>query len=111
MRKKNYKGRCEKRTLSKCKGICKTYDNIQSAYADVLENSEDIREFKCNVELEGMEYTTDFLCITIDDDYIVRECVFKKHLSKPMTVKLLDASREYWLRRGVTDWGLVVNEE
>ena len=38
MRKKNYKGRCVKRTLSKCKGICETYDNIQSVYADVLQN-------------------------------------------------------------------------
>ena len=37
MRKKNYKGRCEKRTLSKCQDICRTYDPIQSAYADELQ--------------------------------------------------------------------------
>ena len=30
MRKKNYKGRCEKRKLSKCEGICKT----SGIYAD-----------------------------------------------------------------------------
>ena len=101
MRKKNYKGRCEKRTLSKCQGICKTYNNIQSAYADVLENSEDIREFECNVELDGLDYTTDFVCVKMDNDIAVRECVFKKHLSKPMTVKMLDLSREYWLKKGV----------
>ena len=111
MRKKNYKGRCEKRILSKCKGVCKTYDEIQFAYAEILQNFEDIREFQCNVELDGLEYTTDFLCTTINDDFLVRECVLRKHLSKPMTVKLLDLSREYWLKHGVTDWGIVVNEE
>lgn len=42
---------------------------------------------------------------------MVRECVERKYLMKPLTVKLLDASREYWERRGVTDWGLVINEE
>ena len=26
MKKKGYKGRCEKRSLSKCVGICRTYD-------------------------------------------------------------------------------------
>lgn len=36
MRKKNYKGRCEKRKLSKCEGVCKTYDVIQYAYADTM---------------------------------------------------------------------------
>ena len=42
---------------------------------------------------------------------MVRECVQRKHLMKPMTVKLLDDSREYWLRHGVSDWGLVIDEE
>jgi hypothetical protein len=37
--------------------------------------------------------------------------VFRKHLTKPMTVNLLDASREYWLRHGVSDWGIVIDEE
>ena len=111
MRKKNYKGRCEKRNLSKCKGICKTYDDIQFAYADVLQNAENIKEFQCNVDLEEQEYTTDFVCIKTDDDIMVRESVFKKYLTKPMTVKLLDMSREYWLKRGVADWGIVINEE
>lgn len=37
--------------------------------------------------------------------------MFRKLLIKPLTVKLLDASREYWLRYGVSDWGLVIDEE
>ena len=57
------------------------------------------------------EYTSDFVCVKSDNDLMVRECVFRKYLMKPLTVKLLDASREYWLRRGVSDWGLVIDEE
>ena len=42
---------------------------------------------------------------------MVRECVFRKFLKKPMTVKLLDASRDYWNNHGVSDWGIVIDEE
>ena len=114
MRKKNYKGRCEKRVLSKCKEVCRTYDDIQSAYAELLQKSESITEIRCNVLLIGFEsgeYTSDFVCVKTDGDMMVRECVNRKYLTKPMTVKLLDASRNYWLRHGVTDWGIVTNEE
>lgn len=114
MRKKNFKGRCEKRTISKCDEVCRTFDSIQYAYADILQASEDIKEIRCNVPLDGLpdgEYTSDFVCTKTNGDLLVRECVERRFLTKPMTVKLLDASRLYWLRRGVTDWGLVVNEE
>ena len=63
MRKKNFKGRCEKRMLDKCKDVCRTYDAIQYAYADILSDCSDIVEFRCNVFLKGLEegeYTTDF---------------------------------------------------
>ena len=114
MRKKNFKGRCEKRVIPKCNDVCRTYDPIQSAYADMLAADDAIQEIRCNVLLDGLEvgeYTTDFLCVKTDGDLMVRECVFRKHLTKPLTIKLLDASREYWLRHGVTDWGLVIDAE
>ena len=114
MRKKGYKGRCEKRSLSKCVGICRTHDPIQSAYADRLEADEQVKEFECNVLLEGLdigEYTTDFLCTMQDGSLRVRECVSRDHLTKPMNVKLLDASRGYWQKNGVTDWKIVTNAE
>ena len=114
MRKKNFKGRCEKRDLPKCKGVCRTYDAIQYAYADVLQVDNTIREIRCNVLLDGLadgEYTSDFVCVKSNGDLMVRECAFRKWLTKPMTVKLLDASREYWLKHGVQDWGLVIDEE
>lgn len=110
MRKKNYKGRCEKRTISKCEDVCRTFDPIQFAYADVLQASEEIKEIRCNVPLDGEEYTSDFVCVKSNGDLLVRECVDRRFLTKPLTVKLLDASRLYWLHRGVTDWGLVVDE-
>ncbi len=114
MRKKNFKGRCEKRMIDKCTDVCRTYDAIQYACADLLEESDEIREIRCNVLLDGLdvgEYTSDFVCTKADGDLMVRECVFRKFLTKPLTVKLLDASRTYWLRHGVTDWGLVIDEE
>ena len=114
MRKKNYKGRCEKRVLSKCIGVCRTYDALQYAYADLLEKNEEVKEFQCNVPLtseNAEEYTTDFFCEMKNGDIMVRECVLRKHLTKPMTVKQIDISREYWLRHGVSDWGLVIDEE
>ncbi len=114
MRKKGYKGRCEKKSLNKSSGICKTYDAIQSAYADMLDNDDNIKSIRCNVLLQGLdegEYTTDFVCVREDGELMVRECVQRKYLTKPMTVKLLDVSRNYWLSRGVKDWGIVIEKE
>lgn len=114
MRRKNFKGRCEKRVIQKCSVVCRTYDPIQYAYADVLQSDSSIQEIQCNVPLDGLEagaYTSDFVCIKTGGDLLVRECVYRKFLMKPLTVKLLDASREYWLKRGVTDWGIVIDGE
>lgn len=111
MRKKNFKGRCEKRMLAKCVEVCKTYDPIQHAYADLLSADDSVQEIRCNVPLEDSEYTTDFVCVKTNGDLIVRECVYRKHLSKPLTIKLLDISKEYWLKHGVSDWGLVIDAE
>ena len=114
MRKKNFKGRCEKRVIGKCAEVCRTYDAVQYACADLLQVDDGIKEIRCNVLLDGLdivEYTSDFVCTKVDGDLMVRECVYRRLLMKPLTVKLLDASRKYWLRHGVTDWGLVIDEE
>lgn len=114
MRKKGYKGRCEKKSLSKSKEVCRTYDPLQSKYADMLEESPDIQEIRCNVLLEGLadgEYTSDFVCTKTGGDLMVRECLQRNRLTKPMNAKLLNVSREYWTKRGVADWGLVINAE
>ena len=92
----------------------RAYSDIQAAYAERLEKGDEVKEFQCNVLLDGLEegeYTSDFLCVKADGDFMVRECVERKFLMKPRTVKLLDASRNYWLRHGVKDWGLVINAE
>lgn len=111
MQKTNYKGRCVKRSLSKCKGVCRTYTPLQEAYADVLQKEKDIAEFETNAALDGLEYTTDFLFKKENGDLGVRECVNRNHLTKPMVVKLLDMSRAYWLSRGVEDWGIIIERE
>lgn len=112
MRKKNFKGRCEKRRIGKCDDVCRTYDAVQYACADLLQASDEIAEIRCNVLLEGLDegaFTSDFVCTKTDGDLMVRECVFRKFLTKPMTVKLLDLSKEYWLRHAVKDWGIVID--
>ena len=104
MKKKGYKGRCKKRSLSKCVGVCRTYSDLQSAYADVLEADPQVKEFQCNVLLEGLsigEYTTDFLCTMQDGSLRVRECIPRDRLTKPMNVMLAGTSRIYWLEHGV----------
>ncbi len=77
MRKKYFKGRCEKRSVSKCTDICRTYDAVQAAYADILAQDDDITEFRCNVLMEGLsegDYTSDFVCTKADGSLMVREC-------------------------------------
>ena len=79
MRTKNFKGRCEKRVLGKCTEVCRTYDAIQ--YADLLQASDKVVEFKCNVLLDGLEvgeYTSDFVCTKADGDLMVRVCSHKQ---------------------------------
>ena len=93
MRKKNYKGRCTKRYVAKCTDVCRTYDPLQTAYADVLAINPDIEEFRCNVYLDGLtdgDYTSDFLCKKTDGTYMVRECVYRSRLLKPMNIQLFD---------------------
>ena len=116
MKPKTYKRtKCEKRTMGKCAdGVVRTYNAIESKYAERLEENPDVKEFRCQVlleELELGEYCSDFVAVKTDGDLMVRECVYRKHLVKPMTAKLLDASRDYWRRRGVTDWGIVIEKE
>ena len=71
-------------------------------------------DFKSTLKLGAYEegaYTSDFVITKADGNLMVRECVSRKHLTKPMTTKLLDASRNYWKSHGVSDWGIVIEEE
>ena len=115
MQKKNPKTRCERKQLNKCKGVCRLYNKIQIAYADVLEANDEIVEFKCNVLLDGLEegeYTTDFVCRKKDETLRVRECVPRNQLTWPSVAKLLEVSRQYWfVKRGVEDWGIVIDKK
>ena len=108
------KDRCTKKRIEKCQEIARLYNKIAVAYADILEADDEIQTITCNVPMEGLpvgEYTSDFVCIKTDGSYMVRECVWRKKLLSPRTAKLLDASREYWLKRGVQDWGVVIEKE
>lgn len=111
MRAKNNKDRCTKRKLKKCEEVVKTYDKVQAAYTDILDKDQNVKSIRCNVPLDGEDYTTDYVCTKNDGDLMVRECVFRKRLALPRTCKILDISREYWLKRGVKDWAIVIEKE
>lgn len=106
MQKKNFKGKCIKQKITKCDEVCRTYNDLTTAYLLVLEENDEIMEIRCNVLMGGLElgeYTTDFVCRKTNGDLAVMECVQRQHLLKPLTAKFLDASREYWMKRGVID--------
>ena len=113
MKKVDYKGRCIKRQLSKCKDVCRSYSEMQDDYARFLQINDDVKAFSCNVQLaddhETESYTSDFVITLADGTLRVRECVYRKHLERPSTARLLDLSKEYWLSKGVVDWGIVVD--
>ena len=100
--------------LPKCSSVFYAYSELQHKYGELLSQRNDVLEFKANVKLEdfplGDSYTTDFVITTKDGKTLIRECVYKDKLLKPLSIKLLDASREYWLSRGWSNWGIVVDE-
>lgn len=114
MQRKQPKSRCEKRKVGKADLPCKLYSPIMSRYLDVLDNDPSIASIQCNKLMEGLtlgDFTSDFFCVKTDGSYMVRECVDRRHLTKPQTVSMLDASRSFWHGRGVTDWGVVINKD
>lgn len=113
IKKKNYKGRCEKRTVVKCDGICKTYDKIQDRMVDILSEDSSVKKIRCNVIMDGTDYTSDIVCTMEDDSLVVYECCLRHLLKRPTVANLLQQSREYWLRHGIKeeDWRLVVDAE
>ena len=45
MRKRNFKGRCEKRSVPKCMDICRTYQTIPELVQAAKNQSVDVVEF------------------------------------------------------------------
>ena len=114
MMRKNPKCKCEKRSVTKAASVCRLYSKLQSAYLDILQKNDSIETIQCNVPLDGLSagaYTSDFLCKCKDGSFLIRECVERKFLAKPMTIALLDASRDFWKKRGISNWGIVTNQE
>ncbi len=113
IRKKNYKGRCEKRTVAKCDGICKTYDRIQDRMVDILSEDNSVKKIRCNVLMDGTEYTSDIVCTMEDGSLVVYECCLRHLLKRPTVANLLQQSREYWIKHGIKeeDWRLAVDAE
>ena len=50
MRKKGYKGRCEKKNLSKSMDVCRSYDAIQQEKEVLLASNQDLRMENARLE-------------------------------------------------------------
>lgn len=112
MHQKVLKVRCTKQSLRKSDEVVRTYSTIQTALATILDKDSSVVSIKANVPFDGDElndYVSDFVCQKKDGELMVRECVFRKQLTYPKACKELDLSRNYWLRRGVTDWAKIDN--
>lgn len=113
MNRKQYKGRVEKCTLPKFTEVCRLYSPLHKAYATKLSKDPFIKEARCNVELEGLNtehpYTSDFFCWKADESCMVREVTTRKSLSWPATINNLALSKEYWAKKGIEDWGIVID--
>ena len=86
---------------------------MQDDYAKFLQIDDNVKAFACNVRLdedpETESYTSDFVITLADGTLRVRECVYRKHLERPSTARLLDLSKDYWRSKGVLDWGIVID--
>ena len=115
MRNSKSKTACEKRRLKKCDELFRAYSRLQSVYGDMLETDDSVASFRANVLLTDFEpgdsYTTDFVITKDNGTQAVRECVPRKRLTKPLQVKLLDASFRYWRDHGITDFGIVIDKD
>ena len=111
----NSNSRCKtlKKKLNKCKKVFYAYSELQYEYGSHLDIDDDLVEIRCNVKLPGCsvgdEYTSDFVCVKKNGEIMVRECVERSKFLRPSTCKLLDASRNYWLSKGIIDWSVVIS--
>ena len=113
MHPKNHKIRRTKMVLTKSQGVVKAFGPIMAAYAPELDRDSSIVSVESNVPFDDktlQEYVSDFVCRKEDGELMVRECVSRKQLTYPKTCKELDASRNYWRKRGVTDWGIIIEK-
>ena len=88
MRKKEYKGRCEKRILQKCNTVFKSYSPVQSAYANILVKNKDIQgntqRFLLNENLCFWNICVDALYIAINNNLLLKfhsvSCIIGSHM-------------------------------
>lgn len=100
-----------KKTSPKSETVCRLYDDLQISFLKNLEADDDVISIQTNAPLDDLDFTSDFLCRRANGDYKIRECVYRKYLTKPLTAEQLDLSRMYWAKHGVVDWGVVIDAE
>lgn len=80
---------------------------------DILSEDDSVKKIRCNVLMEGTEYTSDIVCTMEDGRLVIYECCLRHLLKRPTVANLLQQSRQYWLKHGIKeeDWRLAVDAE
>lgn len=115
MRNTNTNGRCTRIHSKKSDNVCRCYSDLQLKYLERIEKDDNVVRVELNVKIAipniDESYSTDFLLTLKDGTARIRECVYKKQLLWPTVAKTLDLSRNYWISKGYSDWGIVINEK
>ena len=86
-------------------GVCKLYSSLQRKLAERFENDDSVETFEVNVKVDELPidgaFTTDLLVKFKDGSLKACECILRRHLTKPMSMRLLSLSRAYWMKKGV----------
>ena len=86
-------------------GVCKLYSSLQRKLAERFENDDSVETYEANVKVDELPidgtFTTDFLVKFNDGSLKAYECILRRHLTKPMSMKLLSLSRTHWIKKGV----------
>lgn len=72
MKKISYKGRCEKQKVSKCKEVCRTYNQIQSAFTSGDNTATE--EYKVERRMERCPYCG----VALDENGVCYKCGYVK---------------------------------
>ena len=91
MRNIRTRTKCIRVSSDKSSGVCRCYSDLQLRYLEKLDKDNDVKEVRLNVKLQDLDiegtYSTDFVITLKDETTRIRECVLRKHLTKPLTIK------------------------
>ena len=89
-------------------------DTIYFEMADVKDGEARVK-FRLNDQITAFRITVHAVTsdnkVGVNIGHIVSKLPLSIVTVKPMNIKMLDSSREYWLSKGIKDWGIVLDDK